>query len=66
MTTKIWTKPQTQVSIKQLRGAGYTVNKTPQGYEARDAEGKVVFRALNGSRGYIVTHDEGLFHYADA
>ena len=60
MKTKIWSKSQTQSVIKALRNAGLTVNKTHSGYES--SVGKtVVFRALIGSQGYLVSHDENLF-----
>jgi hypothetical protein len=62
MVTKVWTKPQTQETLKQLRAGGFSVVKIPSGYEAFDGM-ELVFKAMNGMRGYLVRHKEGLFKY---
>jgi phosphopantothenoylcysteine synthetase/decarboxylase len=62
MTTRIWTKPQTQETLKALRQYGYTVNKTPQGYSVTNPKDNdnIVMTCLNGHRNYLVTYTEGL------
>jgi len=64
MTTKLWTKPQTQQTIKQLRQGGYEVTRDHTGRYSCMFLGKEIFRALPGTRGYLVWHEEGLFEYA--
>lgn len=58
MTTKIWTKPQTQGFIKRLRAAGYNVTKTSTGKYSSIVDGKEVFAALPGVGTYLVRFDE--------
>ncbi len=61
MTVRIWTKPQTQAALRALTVAGLAVNKTPGGYIARLSTGKEVFRAMQGTRGYLVRYVADLF-----
>jgi len=63
MTTRIWTKPQTQAALRALRVAKYNVHKHNNAYAVSDDEGVIVFRAMGGTRGYLVTHRDGLFEY---
>ena len=58
MTSKIWTKPQTQGFIRRLRAAGYTVTKTLTGKYSCIVDGKEVFGALPGVGTYLVRYDE--------
>lgn len=60
MTSRIWTKPQTQEAIKALRNAGLTVDKVGSGYECK-VNNNTVFKAMVGSRGYLVRYDQNLF-----
>lgn len=57
MTTRIWSKPDTQHFIKRLRDAGYTVDRVPNGYVCQHVINAncvdVVFKAMNGRRGYL-------------
>ena len=64
MTPRIWTKPQTQAALRALRAAGFHETKTGNGYIVTNDTGLTVFRAMTGSRGYLVRHAEGLFAYA--
>ncbi len=65
MTTRMWTKSQTQETLKALRKAGYTI--PPRGYagiyktEEEWEPGRKVFIAMLGAGGYLVTYWEGLF-----
>jgi len=69
MTARVWTKEQTQETIKALRRAGYTIPpkgdtgmyKTEEEYEP----GKKVFVAMVGTRGYLVRYWDGLFQEED-
>lgn len=62
MTTKIWTKPQTQAAIRALRAAGYKEQKLDAGYVVRTPNPeREVFRAMRGIRGYLVRYQDGLF-----
>ena len=55
MTSRIWSKKETQGVIKQLRDAGYLVNKTNGTYKiVDDKTEKTLFRAMAGARGYLV------------
>ena len=60
MTTRIWTKKQTQEVIKVLRDAGLTVNKSNNKYETI-IDGKTIFRAMLGTNSYLVTYADDLF-----
>lgn len=63
MTTKLFTKPQLQQVLRDLRKAGYTVTLENGKYEVF-IDGGVndtpVLVALNGSRGYLVRYDARL------
>lgn len=59
-TTKIWTKAQTQATIKALRGAGYEVKKLDSGY-SMILDNVELFKAMIGTRGYLVRYDSNLF-----
>ena len=69
MTARVWTKEQTQETIKALRRAGYTI--PPKGdtgmYKTEEeyAPGKKVFVAMVGTRGYLVSYWDGLFQEED-
>ncbi len=52
--TRIWTKPQTQQTLKDLRAAGLTVNKVPNGYEAVNKNNVLFLKAMNGNNSYLV------------
>jgi hypothetical protein len=60
MITRIWTKQQTQKTIKALRLAGYAVNKVPNGYEST-LDDNLIFKAMIGTRGYLIRYDANLF-----
>lgn len=60
MAVKLWTKKQTQEIIKALRAAGLPVVKTESKYEV-NIDGKTIFRAMQGTRGYLVTYIDDLF-----
>tara|TARA_R110000787_G_scaffold242393_1_gene348480 strand:- start:53 stop:262 length:210 start_codon:yes stop_codon:yes gene_type:complete len=67
MTTKMWTKKETQSTIKQLRAAGYDVGKVNGMYKIKDDNGDVwkhdgqdLFRAMAGNGGYIVIYHDDL------
>lgn len=61
MTVRIWTKPQTQAALRALKVAGMAVNKTPGGYVVRLSTGREVFKAMQGTRGYLVRYVADLF-----
>ena len=62
MTSRIWTKKQTQATIKDFRANGYEVEKKYEGhYECRE-DGVLLFTALNGSGSkYMVRYESELF-----
>ena len=67
MTTRIWAKKETQSVIGQLRAAGYDVAKLGGMYKIRDDNGEVwkrdgrdLFTAMPGTRGYLVSYHEDL------
>ena len=60
MISRIWTKAQTQSTIKVLRNAGLIVEKLNSGYESK-VNDKLVFKAMIGTNGYLVRYDENLF-----
>lgn len=70
MVARVWTKKQTQATIKQLRAAGLKVDmKHPGFYECHAvAQGtnkvQLVFAAMIGTRGYLVRHMDNLFEAA--
>lgn len=57
MIVRVWTKPQTQGFIAQLRQGGYTVDKVSNGYvchhKVSDDRTDLVFKCMVGSRGYL-------------
>lgn len=69
MTTKMWTKKETQATIKGLRKAGYVVQKFDNiykimgGYNAKPwlIDGKPLFSAMMGMGGYLVNYHDSLF-----
>lgn len=61
MTVKLLTKPQTQQIIRDLRAAGYPIRKPSEGhYRLALKSGRVLFEALIGHNGYLVTYDDQL------
>lgn len=61
MTTRIWSKPITQKFIVRLRAAGYQVEKLNGGYVCHQKVENgldLVFKAMIGSRGYLVSLNE--------
>lgn len=61
MVARVWTKPQTQQAIRALRAAGAPVTKLSAGYEIKDKDGNIVFKAMNGTNGYLIMHHKDLF-----
>jgi hypothetical protein len=65
MVARIWTKKETQATVKALRKAGYTI--PPKGntgmYQTEEEHepGRKVFVAMVGTRGYLVRYWDGLF-----
>tara|TARA_R110000765_G_scaffold98077_3_gene184417 strand:- start:411 stop:611 length:201 start_codon:yes stop_codon:yes gene_type:complete len=61
----MWTKSQTQDTLKALRKAGYTI--PPKGstgmYQTEEEyePGRKVFAAMVGTRGYLVSYWDELF-----
>lgn len=55
MSTHIWTKKETQQTIKQLRAEGITVNKIDDGFYKAFVNDIQIFSALIGHYGYLVT-----------
>ena len=53
--TRIWTKPQMQQILKDLRAVGITVNKVNSGYEAVNKNNVLLLRAMNGHNSYLVS-----------
>jgi hypothetical protein len=60
MITLVASKPQAQAMIIALRLAGLNVEKDSYGYWCK-VNGREVFRAMRGTRGYLVRHIEDLF-----
>lgn len=60
MTTKLFSKPQTQQVIKNLRRSGYIVEKTPSGIYECKLFNELLFAAMPGTRGYLVRYDPQL------
>jgi hypothetical protein len=64
MIARIHSKPETQGMIKALRDAGYTVEKINGGYVCNVAgltKPITIFKAMNGTRGYLCRYAENLF-----
>tara|TARA_R110002020_G_C16237423_1_gene768868 strand:+ start:1366 stop:1581 length:216 start_codon:yes stop_codon:yes gene_type:complete len=68
MTARLWTKSETQCTIKSLRAAGYNVAKVNDIYKILDESGEVwtrdgraLFSAMAGSRGdFLVSYHPAL------
>ena len=60
MTSRIWTKTQTQSTLKSLREAGYNVVKIDSGYSLT-VNDEILFKAMLGSDGYLVRYNDNLF-----
>jgi len=62
MSSMIMNKRDTQTLLKNIRNAGYEVTKKvsnlPTTYEV-NLDGKNIFRAMIGHRGYLITYAEG-------
>lgn len=60
---RVWDKKYTQDVLKKLRESGYIVTKLEGGYEATMSDGnkELVFKAMNGHRGYLVRFHPNLF-----
>ena len=60
---RIYSKPQVQQMLKALRQANvFTVERLELGYEVKHTpSGKMVFKAMIGSRDYLVRHADNLF-----
>lgn len=63
MTTRIWSKKETQAAIMALRGAGYPINKTNGIYKTvdLDGDGQPFFTAMIGDNGYLIKYHPDLF-----
>lgn len=61
MTTKLWTKKETQSVLKTLRREGYQVEKISYGYKVYDGGNDIVLEAMTGHRGYLIRYEEGFF-----
>ncbi len=61
MTTRIYPAPVVQQMLWALRRARLTVKKLSAGYVVTTSEGRECFRAMRGSGGYLVRHDDNLF-----
>ena len=64
--TQLFGKRPLQDVLKQLRALEYTVEKGDNKYEVYvdDTKSTLVLRALNGTRGYLVTYTEELLQEA--
>lgn len=62
MDIRHWQKTDTQRTLRELRKAGFLVEKTPGGYKAYDTDPKeLVLTALVGRQGYLVRYARRLF-----
>ena len=68
MSVHMWTKKETQMTISSQRNNGYIIKKLDGIYHAIDEngkpwmiEGKPLFSAMVGNRGYLVNLHEILF-----
>ena len=62
MIARVIPKAHTQKMIRALRDAGLPVNKLNAGYECRHPKtGELLFRAMNGARGYLCRFKADLF-----
>jgi hypothetical protein len=62
-TSRVWTKPQTQNTIKVLRESGLNVVKLNSGYECK-VNDQLIFKAMQGHNGYLVRYVNDLFEAA--
>lgn len=63
-TAKIWTKPEMQSTLKDLRKAGYFVTKVSAGHYTATlskSSNVCVLEAIVGNNGYLVRYHTGLF-----
>lgn len=58
--SRVWTKQQTQATIKDLRKLGLPVTKISSGYEGKVGD-TLVFKAMIGTNGYLVRYRPELF-----
>lgn len=67
MTTKVWSKKFTQEMIKLLRSRNIIINKIDGGYTSDEEKfGRPIFKAMNGTNGYLVIHANDLFRQQEA
>ena len=62
--SKMWTKKQTQETIKALREAGYNIVKDNDIYKSTTIDTdtrRPIFTAMVGSSGYLVSYRPDLF-----
>jgi hypothetical protein len=65
MEVRFWQKVETQRTLRDLRHAGFIVEKVPGGYKAYDTDPKeLVLSALMARYGYLVRYEERLFQPA--
>ena len=60
MISRVWSKKQTQQTIKDLRTNGYDVEKLSNGYEVK-LDGNLIFKAMIGNNSYLIRYDANLF-----
>ena len=63
MTSRVWTKPETQAALSALRRAGLKPKKHESGMYTVEYKGKEIFVALPGRTTYLVRHAADLFVY---
>jgi hypothetical protein len=62
MTTRVWSKKETQNCIRQLRAQGVPVRKKGEGhYLVSLKDGTKLWEALRGSQGYLVRYVDDFF-----
>ena len=66
MTSKVWTKTQTQQTIKVLRDNGLPVKKITGGYllemtNKQSGKKDLLFRAMTNKNSYLVRYNKNLF-----
>ena len=62
MTTRVWSKKETQNCIRQLRAQGVPVTKVSDGrYKVSLKDGTTLWEALRGSQGYLVRYVDDFF-----
>jgi len=66
MISRVWGKATTQQVIRDLRAQGLPVKKIAGGYELKHKKYGVLFKAMNGARGYLVRYRSDLFAAAPA